>query len=111
MVESESILRYYSQVIGWEPDPVEMNGYHDFSMNPPKSDTPVAGICHARGPNADHPPQWILYITVADLHESMKRCREGGGSIVTGPKGLGKGRYCVMRDPAGAVAALYQHVA
>ena len=31
-----------------------------------------------------------------------------GGEVVLEPRGLGGGRFCVIRDPSGATAALYQ---
>jgi predicted enzyme related to lactoylglutathione lyase len=46
---------------------------------------------------------------VADLEASMDRCRELGGDVVAGPSGMGSyGRYCVIRDPAGAHLALFE---
>ena len=70
---------------------------------------PVAGICHARGGNAGFPPVWLVYIIVADLDESVRRCLEHGGKLRLPVKSMGtQGRYCVIEDPAGAVAALFQ---
>jgi hypothetical protein len=57
--------------------------------------------------NADIPPQWMIYITVDDLDASLARCAELGGVALTAVKDMG-GRMCVIRDPAGAVAALYE---
>lgn len=106
---AEEVRDFYSRVVGWKSDAVEMDGYSDFSMNAPQSGTCVAGICHARGSNAELPPQWLVYINVADLDESIVRCAELGGEILVGPKEMGsQGRYCVIRDPAGAVAALFE---
>ena len=69
----------------------------------------MAGICHQQGFNADIPSQWMVYISVADLDESMRACKAGGGKVVAGPKDIGAyGRYCVIQDPAGAVCALIQ---
>ena len=35
--------------------------------------------------------------------------RDGGGEVLVGPKGMGPGSaYAVIKDPAGAVSALYQ---
>jgi len=100
---------FYRAVAGWETSDVDMGGYNDFNMNQPADGKTVAGICHSRGPNADLPPQWLIYITVADIEQSAAQCRKLGGEVVAGPKGMGKlGRYCVVRDPAGAVAALFQ---
>ena len=106
--DADQVRDFYSAVIGWEAEPVEMGGYADYSMLPPGSSDPVAGICFRRGANADLPPQWLMYITVEDLDRSIARCAERGGRVVAGPKGMGEARYCVIRDPAGAVCALFQ---
>jgi predicted enzyme related to lactoylglutathione lyase/thiol-disulfide isomerase/thioredoxin len=100
---------FYAGVTGWKFDEVDMGGYSDFTMMAPATGEAVAGICHARGGNAGMPPQWIIYVVVNDLDESLERCRELGGDVVVEPKTAGEqGRYCVIRDPAGAVAALYE---
>ncbi|MBZ5725259.1 MAG: VOC family protein [Acidobacteriia bacterium] len=108
---AEAVRDFYLDVTGWTPAPVDMDGYQDFCMNS-AGGRAVAGICHARGHNADLPPVWIIYIVVADLDESLRRSVAGGGKVRGGPRGMGDGaRYCVIEDPAGAVAALYQPAA
>lgn len=103
---AESVRDFYATVVGWKPQPVEMEGYSDFSMTADGS--PVAGVCHARGPNADIPPQWIMYVIVKDLDASLQNTRALGGEVVTGPKSMGRARYAIIKDPAGAVCGLYQ---
>lgn len=106
---AEAIRNFYSEVAGWTFEPVDMGGYSDYSMMSPESGQPVAGICHARGVNAGLPPQWLIYITVADLEQSAARCAALGGKIIVAPKKIGSfGRFCVIQDPAGAVAALFE---
>ena len=105
--DAEDIRDFYRAVVGWHAEPVEMDNYSDFSMVPPGSSEAIAGVCHARGSNADLPPQWLLYIVVADLEASMQKCLELGGDVVVDPRPLSGGRFCVIRDPAGAVCALY----
>lgn len=106
--DAEAVRDFYSAVVGWNATGLDMDGYQDFIMTPPGSESPAAGICHARGVNADLPPQWLVYITVADLDDSMRRCIELGGRVIAGPKDGGEGaRYCVIQDPAGAGAALF----
>lgn len=100
---------FYSRVVGWAPSSVDMGGYSDFNMTPVGGDGPAAGICHARGPNADLPPVWMVYFIVEDLERSLRAVENDGGEVVAGPKVMGPGSaYAVIRDPAGAVAALYQ---
>jgi predicted enzyme related to lactoylglutathione lyase len=83
-----------------------MDDYHDFDMLAPGSDEPVTGICYARGANAALPPQWLIYITVDDVDKSASRCVELGGKVLDGPRMMGSSQFCVIQDPAGAVAAL-----
>ncbi len=106
---AEQVKNFYSAVVGWKSDPVSMGDYNDFNMNAPASGKTVAGICHTRGVNADLPAQWLIYIAVEDVEKSAKRCIELGGKVLAGPKGMGGyGRYCVIQDTAGAVAALFE---
>ena len=106
---AEAVRNFYAQVVGWKPEAVQMDGYEDYSMIPPGGDQAVAGVCHARGVNSEIPPQWMVYITVEDLDTAMARCTTLGGEIVR-PEGKAGpwGRFCVIRDPAGAVSALYE---
>jgi len=106
--DAESVRDFYGAVVGWTTAEVDMGGYPDFSMNTPGSGTTITGVCHARGVNADMPPVWMPYFTVADLDASIAACTERGGEVVVQPRVLGEGRFCVVKDPAGAVAALYQ---
>jgi uncharacterized protein len=92
---------FYAAVVGWKPEPLG----EDWIMLAPDG-TPATGICHARGENADLPPQWLAYIAVDDLDASLAAALEHGGEVVAGPKGEGEGSYAVIRDPEGAVLAL-----
>jgi predicted enzyme related to lactoylglutathione lyase len=105
---ADEVRTFYEAVVGWTSSPVGMGDYSDFSMVPPGTDQPVAGICHARGGNANVPAQWLLYFIVADVDASVRACVERGGEVISGPREAGGGKYCVIKDPAGAVCALYQ---
>lgn len=103
--DAEGLRQFYCEVVGWRSEAVDMGGYADFSMLAPGGEC-VAGVCHARGVNAGLPRQWLIYITVADVERSAARCVELGGRVLDGPRGMGERRFCVIQDPAGAVAAL-----
>jgi predicted enzyme related to lactoylglutathione lyase len=106
---AEDIRDFYQAVVGWNPEPVGMGEYSDYNMTAPATGVAAAGICHARGVNAELPAQWLIYITVDDVASCAEKCVERGGKILVGPKKMGdQGGYCVIQDPAGAVAALYQ---
>ncbi len=106
--DASRVRDFYQAVAGWTAAPVDMGGYEDFCMMRKGSDTPVAGICHARGENASLPPQWLVYLTVPDLEASLRACMANGGRVVVPVRQMGPGRMAVIADPAGAVAALFQ---
>ena len=107
---AEAVRDFYAAVAGWQPSEVDMGGYNDFNMTSPTTGEPKAGVCHARGPNADLPPAWLIYITVSDIDQSIERCLSMGGELVRPLTQMGEyGRTCVIRDPAGAVAALFEY--
>lgn len=106
---AEQVRDFYQAVTGWQATPLDMGGYSDFMMSDPMNGNPVAGVCHARGGNAQLPPVWLIYINVADLEKSIANCVALGGQVIAEPKEYGgQGRYCVIRDPAGACAALFE---
>ncbi len=63
----------------------------------------MAGVC-----NAKLPPQWIIYITVENVDNCIERCKALGGKMIDGPRTSGGKPFCVVQDPAGAVAVLLQ---
>ena len=108
-VDDAAALRdFYADVVGLRPEPVSMGDYDDFNMTMPGSGEPVCGICHALGSNKDLPGGWLVYFVVADVNESAAACTANGGKVIVEPRGLAGGRFCVIEDPGGATAALYQ---
>ena len=108
-VDNAEVVRdFYSEVVGWQTVPLDMGGYDDYVMLSPDGEAGVAGVCHARGVNANIPPQWLVYINVEDLDASVKSVLALGGEIVDGPREMGEGRFCVIRDLAGAVCGLIE---
>jgi predicted enzyme related to lactoylglutathione lyase len=107
--DAPRLRAFYEAVVGWTSSPVNMATHEDWCMIPEGGIEPVAGVCHATGLNEGLPPVWLIYITVADLAASMEECKARGGQIVFGPKQFGtEGQWCVIRDPAGAHAALFE---
>ena len=115
VADAPEIRDFYEAVVGWTPRELDMGDYADFEMLPPGSDEAIgsapavapkaaAGICHARGGNANLPPQWIIYVPVKDLERSLYMCQRLGGRIVHRLSA----HYVLIQDPAGAVMMIYQ---
>ena len=98
---------FYRKVVGWSVEDVEMKNagetYADYNMLGDDGNA-AAGVCHARGVNADLPPVWMLYLPVGDFAESLRRVREEGGEVI---KETTEGYvYAVIKDPVGVCLAL-----
>ena len=58
--------------------------------------------------NADLPPVWMPYFLVADIEQSVSAVLAKGGKLVTEIKSMGgDDKYVIIKDPVGAVCALY----
>ena len=105
---AEEVRDFYEAVVGLRAEDVSMGDYSDFNMTMPESGEPVCGVCHARGSNAELPSGWLVYFVVADVEASASACKAKGGKVLIPPRSLAGGRFCVIEDPGGATAALYQ---
>ena len=48
-------------------------------------------------------------VDVHDLDQSIARCLALGGELISGPKSMASmGRYCAIKDPAGAIMSLFE---
>lgn len=104
---AEEVKDFYAAVVGWKPEPVSMGDYNDYNMT--LDGTPQTGVCHQKGPNADLPPTWMIYINVEDIEASASAVKAKGGELfsdITAMKGYGK--FCFVKDPAGAAFALFE---
>ena len=104
------IRDFYCDVVGWNWSPVDMKSYEDFDLKSPDTGETASRICFAQGDNSTMPAQWMVYVAVANLERCMIRCAELGGEVVHGPRKNEATRFCVVRDPAGAVLALMEQV-
>ncbi len=106
---AEQVRDFYAAVVGWKWTALKMDGYSDYCMNLPGTGDTVAGVCHSRAVNASMPPQWMMYVTVANLEQSIARVGELGGKVIVPIRGYaGQGQFVVIQDPAGAVVALFE---
>jgi predicted enzyme related to lactoylglutathione lyase len=108
--DADRVRDFYMDVVGWKTMDISMGDYNDYCMLSPSDGQVRSGICHNRGSNAGIPNAWMLYINVMDLDARMERVKALGGEVIYGPRKMGeKAQYCIIRDPGGAVCALYDH--
>lgn len=118
VADADGVRDFYAEVVGWQVQPMPMPApeeggeeYADYVMLSHRAGSDetegMAGVCHARGSNADMPPVWLVYVRVADIHASCAAAEAGGGKVVHGPRSMGPGILAVVQDPAGALLGLW----
>jgi len=108
--DADATRDFYREVVGWTVHeiPMEDGGerYADYGMAGGDGKA-AAGICHARGANADLPPVWMIYLTVGDLAESLRRVEEEGGRVLKAVRNEdGSYFYSAVQDPVGVYLGL-----
>jgi predicted enzyme related to lactoylglutathione lyase len=104
--DAGQLQKFYTSVVGWSSNDVDMGSYSDFNLNLPGTEDTIAGVCHSRSSNDNIPSQWLIYVRVESVADSAERCKKMGGEVLDGPRRMGGSNFCVIKDPAGAVMAL-----
>jgi uncharacterized protein len=106
----DAAIRFYAALFGWDfAGPGPMSGdpvgrYHVARLR----GQDVAGISTIPAEGAPPSPVWMTYVAVENVETAATRAREAGGTVVVAPlEALPAGRMAVLRDPAGAVFAVW----
>lgn len=98
----EGAKAFYSAVLGWEPNDLEMRDggtYTEWRVE----DQPVGGMLDMRGRMPDEiPPHWGVYFGTEDADATVEKVKAGGGELLFGPMDIEPGRFATVRDPFGA---------
>jgi uncharacterized protein len=98
---------FYGELLGWEGDDHPMPGGGGAYTFLKKNGLEVAAL-HGHLPEGA-PPNWTSYVTVADADAEEEKARELGATPLAGPFDVGgAGRMGVLRDPQGAIFAVWQ---
>lgn len=95
---------FYRELFGWEVAPFEGAGPDPY-LSIRNGGRANGGMRPATPPGT--PPFWLVYFGVEDLDASLAQVGELGGGTLAGPIEMGPMRLGVVRDPQGAVFALY----
>lgn len=95
---------FYSALLGWEMEPIEQGGEVVY-VTIKNGSSANGGIMPSQN---DGPPHWLPYFTVASCNDALAKARDLGGEVLAGPMDIGAGKISVLRDPQGAVFAVYE---
>jgi predicted enzyme related to lactoylglutathione lyase len=93
-------LAFYGGLFGWTSE--EAGGGYHVLRNGERSN---GGVMEAR---PGEPPGWLPYFAVESLDRGLAKAGEGGGATLAGPIQMPAGRIAVLRDPQGAMFALWE---
>ena len=102
--DAAGAAEFYGSLFGWTTAPVQ-------DADPPYLVIRTAdghtngGIRPPAPPEA--PPAWLVYFATADIDASSAAVARLGGGVMVEPMDIGVARISVVRDPQGAVFALY----
>ena len=95
---------FYAALFGWEMEPIEDDGKLVY-VTIKNVGSSNGGIMPSQNGG---PPYWLAYFTVASSEKALAKARDLGGQVLAGPQDIGAGRISVLRDPQGAVFAVYE---
>lgn len=108
--DADAAKLFYSSLFGWGLEDTDVGGGAGFTTCRVDGDA-VCGLqelsddVKGRGTQ----PSWLSYVTAVDADAAAARAQEAGGVVLEEPVDvLDLGRTAVLRDPQGAVVAVWQ---
>ncbi len=98
---------FYSSLFGWQIKP----GEHDSSgyLHIFNGDTGIGGITPAQMRDPQAPPHWMLYFLVSDCGAAFEKAKSLGANVIMPTSQIPNvGSMAILKDPQGAVFALFQ---
>jgi predicted enzyme related to lactoylglutathione lyase len=103
-------MKFYNDVFGWKVTngkggPIGRDDYGHIE----NGDTMIGGMVPSSMRDPNTPPNWMIYVEVADTAAATERARTLGATVCVGPMDIGEnGTISVLTDPQGAFFALHQ---
>jgi predicted enzyme related to lactoylglutathione lyase len=94
---------FYSGLFGWTVAPFEASPEPYLSIK--NADANNGGIRPLSPPGI--PPHWLVYFGVEDIDAALAKVQELGGTKIDGPIDIGIAKIGIVKDPQGALFALY----
>ncbi len=105
----EAAKEFYTELFGWTAEAVTIDG---MQYNLIKVEgTEIGGIMALPAQAQGAPPCWGTYVTVDDVDATAGKAQELGASVIVPLTDIPEvGRFCVIRDPQGAVISIITYL-
>lgn len=97
---------FYTSVFGWSTQTMPM-GNMEYTVFQ-RGEEPTAGMMLLQEFWGPMPPHWMLYFAVEDCDASIEQALSLGGEIVCPAQDIPSGRFCILKDPGGAMLGIFQ---
>ena len=99
---------FYTKVFGWTPKANPMPDGSEYIEWQVKGRSIAGGQTMGQNYPPDVPPHWLVYFTVKNTDETVKRAQQLGGKTIVPAMDIPQGRFAVLSDPNGAPFAVIQ---
>jgi predicted enzyme related to lactoylglutathione lyase len=98
---------FYRRLFDWKLNDIQAPGFGTYTEVKTVDGGVGGGMTPTQG--KDEPSHWLTYIGVDDIKSATKKAKDLGGTALQEDIEVPKmGRFSVVRDPTGAVFALWQ---
>jgi len=98
--DCQGARKFYEDLFGWSISPMGSGTY----LVARAGERPVGGITVLPAAAPGSQAVWTASVRVADAEATAKKALELGGTVIVPPRDIpGLGRFCVLRDPQGAI--------
>ena len=106
--DQEAAKRFYCEIFGWTAEDAPAGPGMTYTML--KLRGKDVGALHSRGGReAEVPPHWNVYVSVASADEAAAKVRMLGGTVLGQPFDVMEaGRMALLQDPTGAAFCVWQ---
>ncbi|MGI8429346.1 MAG: VOC family protein [Solirubrobacteraceae bacterium] len=101
--DPDASASFYGELFGWSAESVANSPVPYLMIH--NAGRANGGISTVMPPGT--PPHWLVYFGIDDVDAGIARAVELGGAQMVEPTSIGTGRIAIVRDPQGAMFALY----
>jgi predicted enzyme related to lactoylglutathione lyase len=108
--DPERAMPFHAGVFGWRYDAVDMGPMGTYWLGK-RGDTETVGLMQlpAEARTAGARSHWLSYVNVESVDDAAARAGELGATVLVPPHDVPDvGRFAVLRDPVGALFAVYR---
>ena len=105
--DTKKAQAFYQDLFGWTSTKHDM-GESTYTMFM-QGDKTIGGMLKTPEDNANIPPHWMSYISVADLDATLDKVKKLGGTVIVPKTTAGDmGSFAIIQDPTGAHIAIWK---